>query len=99
MHRYGLLAGQPFAPASAALPHAQSTAELIELLAELGIRGAAQSSWGPAVMACCESLAQAGNVVDRLEELDLHEQYDVFIARFDTQGAVLRELSSPDRVR
>ena len=50
-------------------------------------------------MACCESLAQAGNVVDRLEELDLHEQYDVFIARFDTQGAVLRELSSPDRVR
>jgi beta-ribofuranosylaminobenzene 5'-phosphate synthase len=99
LHRYGLLAGKPFEPASARLPHAAATAELIELLAELGIRGAAQSSWGPAVMACCESLAQAGNVVDRLEELDLHEHYDVFIARFDTQGAVLRELSSPDRVR
>jgi len=99
LFRYGLLAGKPFEAASSRLPYAVSTARLIELLGALGVRGCAQSSWGPAVMACCESLEHAGRLVDELEALGMHEQCDVFIARFDTQGAVLRELSSPDLVR
>jgi predicted sugar kinase len=99
IYRYGLLAGKPFEAASSRLPHAEATAQLIELFSRLGVRGAAQSSWGPAVMACCESLEQAGSVVDQLESLGMHEHYEMFIAKFDTQGAVLRELSSPDRVR
>jgi predicted sugar kinase len=99
IYRYGLLAGKPFEAASSRLPHAEATAQLIELFSRLGVRGAAQSSWGPAVMACCESLEQAGTIVDQLESLSMHEHYEMFIAKFDTQGAVLRELSSPDRVR
>jgi len=90
VRRYGELAGQPFAPASARLPHAASTTHLIELLGELGIQGVAQSSWGPAVMACCESLETAGALVDRFDALKLLPQYEPVIAKFDTQGAVLR---------
>lgn len=89
---YGELAGRPFAPASERLPHANSTAQLIELLDELGIRGVAQSSWGPAVMACCESLDAAGLLVERFDALKLLKQYEPVIARFDAQGATLRVL-------
>lgn len=90
VRRYGELAGEPFAPASDRLPHAASTKHLIELLGELGIEGVAQSSWGPAVMACCESLEAAGALVERFDALKLLPQYEPVIARFDAQGAVLR---------
>jgi beta-ribofuranosylaminobenzene 5'-phosphate synthase len=87
---YGLLAGQPFASASAKLPYAEATADLLELLAELGAPGAAQSSWGPAVIACCESLDRASDLLERLDGLGLGRHHDMIIARFDSQGAVLR---------
>jgi beta-ribofuranosylaminobenzene 5'-phosphate synthase len=96
--RYGLLAGKPFEQASSRLPHAGSAAQLVELLGELGVRGAAQSSWGPAVMACCESLDAAAALCERFESLGLAQQYETIIAQFDTQGAVLRELL-PDQAR
>lgn len=89
---YGLLAGQPFAEVSRGLPHAEATAGLIDLLGELGVAGAAQSSWGPTVMACCESVASAGTLLSVMERLGLTEHHEVLIARFDQQGAVLREL-------
>lgn len=88
--RYGVMAGKPFEQESQRLPHAEATRHLIELLAELGLPGAAQSSWGPAVMACCESLEEAGRLVEQLETLGLADHHDLVIARFDTQGAVLR---------
>jgi len=89
---YGRLAGQPFAAAAGRLPHAAATAHLLELLAELGAPGCAQSSWGPAVMACCESLEAAGALVERLERLQLHRHHEIVISRFDSQGATLRVL-------
>ncbi len=89
---YGRLAGQPFAAAAGRLPHAEATAHLLELLAELGAPGCAQSSWGPAVMACCESLEAAGALVERLERLQLDHHHEIVIARFDAQGATLRVL-------
>jgi len=90
VHAYGTLAGEPFAPESARLPHAEATAQLIELLGELGVVGRAQSSWGPAVMAVCESLAAAGTVVEQFEALGLTGQFELSIAKFDSDGAVLR---------
>lgn len=41
-------------------------------------------------MACCESLEQAGRLVEQFETLGLARQYETTIARFDSQGAVLR---------
>lgn len=92
IRRYGEMAGRPFAAESAALPHAAATAQLLELLGELGIVGAAQSSWGPTVMACCPSLEAAGKLIETLDQLGLSSHHDIVIARFDTQGAVLREI-------
>lgn len=92
VRRYGELAGKPFEQESLSLPHATATAQLLELLTELGAVGCAQSSWGPAVMACCESLETAGALADRLDELGLGAHHEIVIARFDTQGAMLRVL-------
>lgn len=90
VRKYGALAGSPFEPESRNLPHAGATAGLIELLGELGFPGSTQSSWGPVVMACCESLEKAGGLIDRLEALGLDEHHDMVIARFDNEGASLR---------
>ena len=90
VHAYGRLAGEPFAAENAKLPHAESTAQLIELLGELGVEGRAQSSWGPAVIAVCDSLASAGLVVEQFEALGLTGQFELSIAKFDGDGAVLR---------
>jgi len=92
VHRYGELAGKPFAAASSRLPHAAATSQLLELLGELGIVGRAQSSWGPAVMACCPTLDMAGDLAEALDRLGLAKHHDIVIARFDQRGAVLREL-------
>lgn len=92
VRRYGDVAGRPFAAESQQLPHAPATAQLLELLGELGVEGAAQSSWGPTVMACCPSLEAAGDLVEALDRLGLARHHDVVIARFDSQGAVLREI-------
>jgi len=89
---YGDLAGKPFEQEQAMLPHAAATRQLLELLGELGIAGAAQSSWGPTVMACCPSLESAGQLVEVLDRLGLVKHHDLLIAKFDSQGAVLREV-------
>ncbi len=89
---YGTLAGKPFEQASRQLPYAAATEHLLELLGELGAPGCAQSSWGPAVMASCESLDAAGELIDKLEALDLARHHEITIARFDSQGATLRVL-------
>ena len=89
---YGRLAGRPFADAARRLPYTEATAHLLELLVELGVPGCAQSSWGPAVMACCESLEAAGTLVERLERLQLDDHHEIVIAKFDAQGATLRVL-------
>ena len=90
VRNYGMLAGKPFETEAGKLPHAKATADLIELLSELGAPGCTQSSWGPAVMAVCESLDRAGTLVDRLESLGLGRHHDMVITKFDSQGAVLR---------
>jgi beta-ribofuranosylaminobenzene 5'-phosphate synthase len=92
--RYGLLAGKPFEQASSVLSYAESTAHLIESLQGLGVRGCAQSSWGPTVMACCESADAADSLVERFATTELARQYDPLIARFDSQGAEVREIDA-----
>ena len=90
--RYGILAGKPFEQASSCLPYAEITAHLIDRIQSLGVRGCAQSSWGPTVMACCESDEAADSLVERFAATDLARQYDTLIARFDAQGAIVRPI-------
>ncbi|MFM8634882.1 MAG: hypothetical protein ACKOEX_08755 [Planctomycetia bacterium] len=91
IHRYGRLAGRPFEPESSRLPYHAAIGRLIDLLDALGYRGAAQSSWGPAIMACCESAASAGQLVAECTRRGLDATHEITIARFDSQGAVLRD--------
>ena len=90
--RYGLLAGKPFEQVSSVLPYAESTDHLIDTLQAMGVRGCAQSSWGPTVMACCESAAAADSLVERFAATELARHYTTLIARFDDQGAIVREI-------
>ena len=90
--RYGLLAGKPFEQVSSCLPYADTTAQLIESLQALGVRGCCQSSWGPTVMAVCESDDAADALVTRFAATDLARQYDTLVTRFDGNGAAVREV-------
>lgn len=97
VHRYGRLAGEPFAPVSATLPHAAVTARLFSTLEGLDAKGTAQSSWGPTVMACCPSAEAAEEVVRRFAATDLGPRYDTMIVAYHRHGAVVRELPAADR--
>lgn len=92
---YGAVAGRPYAALAAALPHTEITARLIEQLAAWGVVGAAQSSWGPTVVACCESAQSATSIAERFADTHLASRYEVTIARCDGAGARVRRL--PDQ--
>lgn len=89
LFRYGRLAGEPFGPESSRLPFHDAISSLIDLLGECGVRGAAQSSWGPAVMACCESAAAAEGLLMQLTGRGLAADYLMIVTRFDRGGAVM----------
>jgi beta-ribofuranosylaminobenzene 5'-phosphate synthase len=89
LYRYGRLAGKPFDPESSRLSFHDAIGSLIELVGECGVRGAAQSSWGPAVMACCESATAAENLVAQLTGRGLAADCDMIVTRFDRHGAVM----------
>jgi beta-RFAP synthase len=91
LFHYGLLAGKPFERASSSLPYAPTMAGLIETLQAWGVRGCGQSSWGPTVMACCDSADAAESLVERFAADNRAGQYNATITRFDSQGAQLRE--------
>lgn len=93
--RYGRLAGAPFAPVSSQLPYAAITERLFVAIAESGAKGAAQSSWGPTVMACAESQREAEAIQERFAGGDLAGSYDTTITGFDRRGAVLRDIDEP----
>jgi predicted sugar kinase len=93
--RYGRLAGEPFAPVSSQLPYADITERLFVALVASAAKGAAQSSWGPTVVACAESQAEAERIVARFAGSDLADSYDTTITGFDRRGAVLRDIDGP----
>ena len=95
--RYGRLAGKPFEPESSRLPFHHAIGSLIDLVTSHGVRGVAQSSWGPAVMACCDSAESAEKLVAEAVGHGLDARYAIHVAPFDGRGAVRRILpySSP----
>lgn len=87
---YGRLAGVPFEAASRGLPFHGAIEALLARLASLGITGAAQSSWGPAVLACCRSEGEAEGLAAALRDDGLGRTHDVAVVRFAAGGATLR---------
>ncbi len=94
---YGRLAGVPFASASSSLPFHRSIEMLIGRLAALGVRGAAQSSWGPAVLACAASQSEAEGVAAALAAEGLRSTHDIAVVGFNSSGARLRPITPQAR--
>lgn len=90
---YGRLAGIPFEPASRRLPFHDSLATLLARLASLGVAGAAQSSWGPAVLAMCRSPAEADDLAAALRSDGLERTHDLAVVRPSASGARLRPIA------
>ena len=89
---YGRLAGVPFEPASRGLPFHDSIQSLLARLGGLGFVGAAQSSWGPAVLAWCRSETDAEGLVRTLADEGLARTHALTIVRSSGAGARLRPL-------
>ena len=89
---YGKLAGKPFERASSRLPYAGATAQLFEWLDLQGVKGFAQSSWGPAVVAACESSVDADSLVSAAGAAGISDQHEIRVIAFDNNGAVVREV-------
>jgi beta-ribofuranosylaminobenzene 5'-phosphate synthase len=64
--RYGRLAGAPYESLMHSHPLGRLIAETTDWLESHGARGVAQTSWGPAVVACLASEAEAEDLVVRL---------------------------------
>jgi beta-RFAP synthase len=64
--RYGLLAGEPYESLMRSHPLGRLVAETTSWLESHGGRGVAQTSWGPAVVACLPCEAEAACLVARL---------------------------------
>ena len=66
VHEYNRRAGAPFAAVQGGAYAGPEVAELIERVRQLGVPGAGQSSWGPAVFAVVESNDKAAWLVQQL---------------------------------
>lgn len=90
--RYGAVAGRPFEPVTSTLESSELIRDVCTLLEELGGRGVTQSSWGPTVVCCCETLHEAAGLLERIDALELGDHLEVMIAKFDNHGAALRRI-------
>ena len=55
------------------------------------MKGFAQSSWGPAVVAVCESNVDADSLVSAAEAAGIADQHEIRVVAFDNHGAIVRE--------
>jgi beta-ribofuranosylaminobenzene 5'-phosphate synthase len=89
VYRFGRLAGTCFSAAQHGPFASRAVEERIETLRALGIRGAAQTSWGPTVLAALPSPEQAesaaAEIARRTEAIDC----EVVIAAPNNRGAVV----------
>lgn len=91
--RYGAAAGRPFEVVTGRMESSEIIRDVSSLLGELGARGVTQSSWGPTVFACCESLVEAAGLLEQIDTLDLNDHLDVMITKFDGDGASIRRIA------
>lgn len=91
--RYGVAAGRPFEPVTDRLESSEIIRDVCMLLGELGARGVTQSSWGPTVITCCESLVEAACLLEQIDALDLNDHLEVMITKFDGEGASIRRIA------
>jgi beta-RFAP synthase len=90
VYEFGRLAGECFAPVQGGCYASPAIAECVQVLRQLGVQGAGQSSWGPTVFAFTKDDEQAqwlyGQVDKRLDATVSRVQ----ITQADNRGALLK---------
>lgn len=87
MSRYGRLAGRPYESVLTDHPLARLIDSTTGWLESHGARGIAQSSWGPAVVACCASADEADALVARLTPGAEERKIEILTAAACNRGA------------
>jgi beta-RFAP synthase len=91
LHEYNARAGEAFAAIQRGTYASPTVAEVVDFLRREGIRGAGQSSWGPAVFAVTADEDHAGSLITRLCARLPLQPSDVFVTRACNHGAVAEE--------
>jgi beta-ribofuranosylaminobenzene 5'-phosphate synthase len=89
LFRFGQQAGSCFASLQAGVYATTEVAEAARLLAELGVVGVAQSSWGPTLFAALPSEQAAHAIVDQLQKVGSKWGGECIIARPLNAGATI----------
>lgn len=90
MSRYGRLAGEYFAPAQGGVFADAGMPGFSQLLADNGINGFAQSSWGPTCAALCQSDEMADKAIRLLRSLPETGSYEFAVAGALNHGAEVK---------
>jgi beta-RFAP synthase len=90
LHAYNRLAGEAFAPVQGGVYASRQVAELVAWLRGLGVRGAGQSSWGPAVFALAADEDQARWLAERARAAHGFAPHEVVITSANNTGAQVR---------
>jgi predicted sugar kinase len=86
VHEFNRRAGEPFAAAQGGAYAGEIVASLVAKLRSLGVTGAGQSSWGPAVFAVVADQDRGDDLARRLRR-ELAPPAEVFVTRACHQGA------------
>lgn len=84
---YGRIVGEYFRPVQGGVFANRRMAELAERLESAGVRGVAQTSWGPTIAICCESAVAAESLTDELTREFSADQCEFRIAGPLNRGA------------
>ncbi len=88
LHDFNARVGEMFAPVQGGTYAGPRVTELVAFLRAQGIRGVAQSSWGPAVAAVAADAGQAEHLV-RLVRRQFALDTEVFVTRACNEGATV----------
>ena len=98
LYRFGVEAGQCFAPWQGGTYASDQVAALVNALRDRGVVGVGQSSWGPAVFAVLPNEQAARETLIGVLETDVAREAIGFIARPKNDGAHIRCLSGNEGV-
>jgi beta-ribofuranosylaminobenzene 5'-phosphate synthase len=84
LDEYGTLVGEAFTPCQGGVVH-RASKDIWRALRERGLKGIAQTSWGPTLAVVCEDVAHAEKTMSTIRELAPSVAFDV--ARPRNEGA------------
>lgn len=94
LEEYGHCVGEYFAPVQGGIYSDRQMADLAGQLGRQGVRGVAQTSWGPTIVVPLEQAADAEGVLQELREGGLLDECETLLTRPMSQGARCRREST-----